>query len=162
GPSSPVHPQTLHLITLMEMSPESLAAWATAFGSLVSAVALVQSRTWLSVFGAAMLMVAIVALLYARHERRLISSAAVRLGGRNLDSLNIASLRRELNRSLVIDAADHVAEIEGANLAVSWRYSGYCRSDRESVFVFSVDTDNFIPFDELHCFAYDMMRDAER
>jgi hypothetical protein len=68
-------------------------------------------------------------------------------------------LRRRLNRSLVIQEAHHVAEIEGEDLMITWKYAGYCRSEQETAMEFSIDTDNSVPFDDLNCFAYDLQHD---
>ena len=60
-----------------------------------------------------MLASSIGALAYARRQHELMESAALEVAGRSLDSLNIASLRRRLNRSLMIQEAQNEAIIDG-------------------------------------------------
>ena len=55
----------------------------------------------------------------------------------------------------------HVAEIEGEDLRVTWKYSGYCRAEQETAMEFSVDTDSNVPFVSLECCAYDLGHDPE-
>jgi hypothetical protein len=113
-------------------------------------------------FGALLFVVSLGLFLYALQEREQILSATVRVGERSIDSLNIASLLRHLNRSLVIQEANHCAEIEGEHLTITWQYAGYCRAAREGALEFSIDTDNNIPFDSLGCRAYDLRHDPDR
>jgi hypothetical protein len=143
----------------MQSFQESLTGWATLFAAFVSFVGLIQSRTWLAGIGAFCLIGSVITGVYARRERRIVNSAAVKIEGQNIDSLNIANLRRRVNRSLVIQEADHVAAIESEELKVTWRYSGYCKEDVETSIEFSIDSDNPIPFNQLDCFAYDLQRD---
>jgi hypothetical protein len=146
----------------MDFSTESLASWASIAGTILGILGLIQSYTWLTAIGAFLFLVSFAALLYARRQREILRSAAIKVSGRSIDSLNIASLRRRLNRSLVIQEAYHLAQIEGDNLAISWQYTGYCHAQRESVIEFSVDTDNHVPFDRLTCFAYDLLNDPTK
>src|SRR5207244_4209444 len=92
----------------------------------------------------------------------IVKSAAVKVEGRSIDSLNVATLSRRITRSLVIQEAHHAAKIEGENLTIAWTYTGYCDADQETAMEFSVDTDNNVPFDTLKCFAYDLRRDPDR
>jgi hypothetical protein len=52
-----------------------------------------------------------------------------------------------------------VAEIEGEDLKMTWKYSGYCRAEQETAIEFSIDAESNIPFDALDCFAYDLAAD---
>jgi hypothetical protein len=63
---------------------------------------------------------------------------------------------------LVVQKAYHGARIEGRNLQITWRYAGYCRTERESAIEFSIDADNNVPFEKLECFAYDLGHDADQ
>ncbi len=146
----------------MDFSTESLASWATILGAIVSFLGLIQSRAWLTAIGVFFVAVSLIAIMYARRERLLVSSATVKIEGRSLDSLNIANLRRRRNRSLVMQEAHQVARIDGEDLTLTWRYSGYCRASHEAAIEFSIDTDNNIPFSELECFAYDLRQDPTR
>lgn len=146
----------------MDFSNQSLASWATILGMVISILGLVQSRGWLTAIGVLFIGTSVVAVAYARRERLVVSSATVQVEGRSIDSLNIANLRRRVNRSLVIQEVDHLARIEGNDLNMTWRYTGYCRADRETAIEFSVDSDNSTPFAALNCFAYDLARDPSR
>ncbi len=152
----------MHALANMDTSTESLASWASIAGTILGILGLIQSYTWLIAIGGVLFLVSVAALLYARRQREILQSAAIKVGGRSIDSLNIASLRRRLNRSLVIQEAYHLAEIDGEDLAISWQYTGYCHANRESVIEFSVDTDNYVPFDRLTCFAYDLRNDPTK
>jgi hypothetical protein len=105
--------------------------------------------------------IAIFALVQAKNRKRLLRSAAIAIEGRNLDTLNIANLRRRLNRSLIVQRACHVAIIEGSDLTVSWQYDGYCGTERESTIEFSIDAENNIPFSDLECYAFDRLQDPD-
>ena len=78
----------------------------------------------------------------------------------NIDPLNVANLRRRVNTSLVVQDAHHTAIIEGQDLTIAWRYSGYCKADRETAREFSIDSGKNVPFNRLDCSAYDLRRDA--
>jgi hypothetical protein len=92
----------------MDFSNQSLASWATILGMVISVLGLVQSRGWLTAIGVFFIGTSIVAVAYARRERLVVSSANVQVEGRSIDSLNIANLRRRVNRSLVIQDAHHL------------------------------------------------------
>jgi len=143
----------------MNSLQESLASWATIVGTILSLVGLIQSRAWLTGVSLLFVVVSIITGLYARRQRLLVDSAAVKIEGRSIDSLNIANLRRRVNGTLVIQEAHHVAEIDGRDLKVTWKYSGYCRAEQETAIEFSVDTDSNIPFSSLDCCAYDLGHD---
>jgi hypothetical protein len=149
-------------IPFMDSYKESLAYWTTTLGAVVAFFGLVQSFTWLAGVGALLVTVSIMSIAYGRRQHQLLKRVAHRIEGRSIDSLNMASLQRGLNRSLIIQEVQNVATIRGADLIVSWECSGYCRATRESAIEFSVDTDNNVPFDELTCFAYDLNNDPER
>ena len=143
----------------MPFSLESLAALATILGAVVSVVALLQSRSWLVVTSLLFICLSMLAVVYARRERLALNAASNVIEGRSIDSLNIANLRRRLNRTLVIQDAHHTARIEGEDLTITWRYSGYCRAKGESAMEFSIDSDDNIAFDKLNCVAYDIGHD---
>jgi hypothetical protein len=147
---------------LMNFSDESLASWASILGTLISFLGLIQSRAWLTAIGIFFIGASLIAIAYARRERRVVTSAMVQVEGRSIDSLNIANLRRRVNRSLMIQEAHQVARIEGEDLKITWQYTGYCRARRETAIEFSIDSDNGIPFDSLDCVAYDLRCDPER
>ena len=141
---------------------DDLASWASIFGSIIALLGLIQSQAWLAAIGASILGISIVALGYAWRGRRTLKSASITIEGRNLDSLNIANLRRRRNRSLVVQHAYHLAKIDEQDLTVLWQYDGYCRADKETSIEFSIDSESIVPFDELECFAYDLQEDPQR
>jgi hypothetical protein len=141
---------------------ESSAVLANILGTLPSFIGLIQSRGWLPGLSFLLVGALIVAGLYARKARLVLDSAAIKVEGRSIDSLNIANLRRRVNRSLVIQEAHHVAEIEGEDLTITWKYSGYCRAAQETAMEFSIDTENNVPFNDLRCFAYDLGHDPRK
>jgi len=143
----------------MQFLQENLASLVALFGTTVSFIGLIQSRTWLAGIGALCLAAALIAALYARRERMIISSAAITIDGLSIDALNIANLRRRVNRSLVIQGAHHQVQINHEDLSFMWRYTGYCRTDRETAIEFSVDAESAIPFDRLECFGFDLGHD---
>jgi hypothetical protein len=146
----------------MQSLQETLSAWTTLFGTILSVVGLIQSRAWLTVISASFALVALAVGLYARRERLAVTSASIKVEGHSIDSLNLANLRRRVNRSLVLQKADHLAEISGEDLHITWHYTGYCHAEKETVLEFSIDSDNRVPFGSLECFAYDLGRDPER
>lgn len=144
----------------MNDSREQFAAWVSLLSSLAALLGLVQSHTILTFAGASCAAIALAALVSWRRSRNLLRSAAINIEGLNIDSLNVANLRRTVNRSLVVQHAYHLARIDGPDLSVSWHYSGYCRSKSESTLTFSLDSEN--PFDELDCYAFDLRQDPDR
>jgi hypothetical protein len=145
----------------MQYSLETLAALATILGTVISVLALFQSRAWLVLTSLFFVGLAIAAGLYARRARLARDAGSMVIEGYSIDSLNIANLRRRLDRDFVVQEADHMAQIEGEDLKITWRYSGYCRADRASAFEFSIDSGAGISFDELDCVAYDLGHDPE-
>ena len=150
------------LATLWTPSPDSLASWATIVRTLISLFGLIQSRTWITATGLFFVGLSAGTLLYARKEHRLVNAGTVTVDSRSLDSLNAASPARRRNHSLMVQKVAHLAKIDGRNLQITWRYSGYCRVDLETAIEFSIDADNNIPFNELQCFAYDLRHDPDR
>jgi hypothetical protein len=146
----------------MQSLSELLASWATVLGTILTVIGLIQSRAWLTVVSVFFVCASIFAGMYARRQRLAIDSASVVIEGKSLDALNTANLRRRVNRSLVIQEACQVATIEGEDLHMTWRYSGYCHAEHETTFEFSVDSERYIPFSQLECFAYDLQHDRAR
>lgn len=140
----------------MDSFKESVTLWATVIGTALTVVGLVQSRTWLTAISLPVVIASIALAIYAKRQRQFVTAAEVRVDDVNIDSLNVANLRRRLNRSLVIQEADHFAMIDGQNLTVTLRYAGYCRAKRETAIEFSIDTDNNIPFERLDCVAFNL------
>lgn len=146
----------------MESLQDSLAAWATILGGALSLLGLVQSRAWLTGISLVFVFVSISAGVYARRERLRVSAASLKIEGRSIDALNMANVRRRVNRSLVIQEAHQEARISGEDLRLIWRYAGYCAAKQESAIEFSIDSETNIPFETLNCFAYDLGRDPGR
>jgi hypothetical protein len=146
----------------MEAFENSLAFWSSIFGTAIALLAFVNSSRWLAVLGLFLIAGSVVALLYIERQREHLKRAMVKIEGRSIDSLNIASLGRRLNRSLVIQEVNQVATIAGEDMVMTWRYRGYCWASRETAIEFSIDTDNHIPFERLDCFAYDVQHDPKR
>jgi hypothetical protein len=143
----------------MKFSLESSASAATILGTVVSVFALVQSRAWLVLTSLLFVCLSIAALMYARRDRQALDAASIAIEGHSIDSLNVANLRRRVNQTLVIQEADHTARIEGEDLTITWKYSGYCRVDRETAMEFSVDSGARTSFATMDCIAYDLGRD---
>jgi hypothetical protein len=145
----------------MPYSLETLAALATILGAVISVLGLLQSRAWLVLTSLFFVGLAIAAGLYARRERLARDAASTVIEGYSIDSLNMANLRRRLDRDFLVQEADHTARIEGEDLKITWKYSGYCRSGRASAFDFSIDSGAGTSFDDLNCVAYDLAHDPD-
>jgi hypothetical protein len=143
----------------MQYSLESLVALATVVGTATSIFAVIQSRSWLVFTSLLFVSISIVIGLYARKKRLALNAASTEIEGHSIDSLNIANLKRRVNRTLIIQEAHHTARIEGENLEITWQYSGYCKADRETSIDFSVDSDDSTAFENLDCVAFDLARD---
>ena len=143
----------------MEYSLDSLVALATIVGTATSIFAVIESRAWLVFTSLVLVSLAITAGLYARKKRLALEAASTEIEGHSIDSLNVASLKRRVNRTLVIQEAYHTARIEGENLEITWRYSGYCKAVRETAIDFSIDSDDSTAFENLDCVAFDLARD---
>jgi hypothetical protein len=143
----------------MQFSLDSLAALATILGTALSFLALIQSRAWLVLMSLPLLCLAAISGYYARRERLALKAATVTIEGHSVDSLNLANLRRRVNRTLIIQEVDHTARIEGEDLKIEWTYAGYCRAKRESAIEFSIESERTISYDQMDCVAYDLGRD---
>ncbi len=146
----------------MQFSLESLAALATIIGTALSVLALVQSKKWLILASLPLLGIAMVAGVRARRDRQALKSASITIEGQSIDSLNIANLRRRVNRTLRIQEAHHTARIEGEDLKIEWVYAGYCSGKRETAMEFSIESERTVTFDRLECVAYDLGRDPSK
>jgi hypothetical protein len=146
----------------MDSFKDTVAFWASVLGTFLGLLGAIQSVHWLAALGGVMVVASIGAIAYARRQRQLLESAVLKVAGRSVDSLNMASLRRRRTRSLVIQEAHNTALIDGENLKLTWECTGFCRADRETSIEFSIDSDNNIPFDELECFAHDLRHDPKR
>ena len=146
----------------MHYSLQTLAAVATLLGPIGTILGLIQSRGWLAGLGAVVFAISIAAIIYARRLRFRIDAASVEIEEISIDSVNIANLRRGVNRSLMVQTADHIITIDGADLEMVWRYAGYCRAARETAMDFSIDSESSIPFTQLNCFAYDLKCDPDK
>ena len=146
----------------MQNLSQTLASIAALLGPIAAIIGVVQSRGWLTILGAAFVVVAIAVVIYARMQRQRLDAASIEIEGISIDSLNAANLRRRVNRSLFVQHAEHIATIVGADLDIVWRYSGYCRAKHETAMEFSVDSGTTLPFHQLDCYAYDLQRDPEK
>jgi hypothetical protein len=146
----------------MDSFKDSITFWATVLGTLLAIFGAVQSLGWLVVIGALIVVGSVCVLIYARKQALLVKSGTLKVEGRSIDSLNMASLRRRTNGSLVVQRADYRAVIDGEDLTMTWRVSGYCQAASEAAMEFSIDADTNIPFGELDCVGYDLRRDPNR
>jgi hypothetical protein len=146
----------------MDSFKDTVTFWASILGTFLGLLGAFQSITWLTALGGVMIVGSICAIAYATRQRQRVESAVLKVAGRSIDSLNMASLRRRVDRSLMIQAAHNTATVDGENLAITWECAGYCRADRETSIEFSIDSDNNVPFDELDCFAHDLEHDPHR
>ncbi len=146
----------------MDSFKDSVAFWMTVLGTLVGFFGVFQSRAWFAVIGALVVFGSLAVLAYARRQRELVKSAVLKISGRSIDSLNLAGLRRQPNRSLVIQRVENTAVIDGEDLTIVWKCVGYCRADREAAMEFSIDADANIPFANLDCVAFDLRNDPRR
>ena len=146
----------------MDSFKDSIAFWATVLGTLLGLFGAIQSLAWLVVIGVVVIVSSVGVLIYARKQTIRVKSATLTVGTRSIDSLNMANLRRHMNESLVVQQAENAAVIDGENLALTWKCTGYCRAASESAIEFSIDADTHVPFEELACFGYDLRRDPRR
>ncbi len=107
------------------------------------------------------MLLSIVFGLYARKKRLALAAASTEIEGHSIDSLNIANLKRRVNRTLVIQEARHTAIIEDEDMEIIWKYSGCCKSDRATSIDFSIDSDDNTVFVNLNCVAFDLVSDPD-
>lgn len=134
---------------------------ATIAGLAVSILALFESRAWLVLVSVCIACLALAAVFYARKQRLAVGAASTAIDGYSIDSLNMANLRRRVNKSFVIQEACHSARIAGEDMAIEWKYSGYGKAARSAAMEFSIDADIGIAFQRLDCVAYDLGNDPE-
>jgi len=141
---------------------ETLAVWASAFGSAFALLGVAESQSWLALLGITCSAGSVATTQISKRNRRLAHFALSSGEALNLDSLLIANSRRRLNRTLMLERAIQVAIIDGADLNLAWQYDGYCRSQREASIEFSIDSENNVPFEQLECLAFDLQNDPAR
>ncbi len=90
-----------------------------------------------------------------------LNAASIVIEGHSIDSLNLANLRRRVNQTLIIQEALHTVQIEGEDLEIAWKYSGYCKAAQETAIEFSVDSDDSTSYSDLKCVAYDLVCDPK-
>lgn len=140
---------------------ESVAALSTVVGTAVSILALVHASGLLAFVSCGCICFSIGLWLWGRRERSILNSASTVIEGHSIDSLNLANLRRKVNRTFTIQEAHHTARIKGEDMEITWRYTGFCRRDDVSSMEFSVDSHARSSFDGLECIAFDLGRDPE-
>ncbi len=86
----------------MDSFKDSIAFWSTVLGTLLGLFGAVRSLAWLVVIGVVVVVGSVGALVYARKQTLRVKSATLKVGWRSIDSLNMASLRRHMNESLVV------------------------------------------------------------
>jgi len=145
----------------MPISIDTLAALATILGTGLSVFGLVQSRAWLILISVMLLLVALGIGWYARQKRTTLRSASTVVEGHSIDSLNIANLRRRVNRTFVVQESHHIVRIKGEDLEITWKYRGFSRANNVSSMEFSIDSDESTPFAQLDCVAFDLGHDPE-
>jgi len=146
----------------MDSFKDSVAFWMTVLGTLVGFFGVFRSRAWLAMIGALVVVWSLAVLGYAQRQRDVVKSAVLKISGRSIDSLNVAGLRRRPNRSLVVQRVENTAVIDGEDLTIVWKCTGYCRADREAAMEFSIDADANIPFATLDCVAFDLRNDPRK
>ena len=146
----------------MDSFKDSIVFWATVLGTLLGLFGAIQSLAWLVVIGCVVIVASVGTLIFARRQTLRVKSATLKVGGRSIDSLNMASLRRRMNENLVVQSVENRAVIDGENLTFNWKCTGYCKAASATAIDFSVDADTHIPFEELDCCGYDLRRDPRR
>lgn len=139
-----------------------VASVTAILGPIATVIGLIQSRGWLAGLGAIVACLSIFVILYARTQRRRVEAASVEIEGISIDSLNAANLRRRTNRSLMMQTAEQRIRIEGKDVDMTWRYTGYCKAEIETALGFSIDSETGVSFSQLDCFAHDLRQDPER
>jgi hypothetical protein len=145
----------------MQFSLETAAALATVLGTGISILALIQSRAWLVLISCLLVCFSLAIGWYARQKRVALNLASTVIEGHSIDSLNIANLRRRVNRTFVVQTTHHTVRIEGEDMEITWRYTGFCRTNHVSSMDFSIDSDEGTPFERLNCIAFDLRHDPE-
>jgi hypothetical protein len=145
----------------MPFSLDTLAALATVLGTGISILALIQSRSWLMLISFLLVCASVAIGWYARQKRLVLNAASTVIEGHSIDSLNIANLRRRVNRTFIIQSSHHTVTIEGESMEITWRYTGFCKVKEASEIEFSIDSDCGTPFAQLDCIAFDLGRDPE-
>ena len=146
----------------MQSLLKTVASVTAILGPIATVIGLIQSRGWLAGLGAIVACLSIFAILYARTQRRRVEAASVEIEGISIDALNAANLRRKTNRSLTVQSAEQFVRIEGKDVDMTWRYTGYCKAKRETALAFSIDSESGVVFSQLDCFAYDLKQDPEK
>ena len=85
--------------------------------------------------------------MYARKQRLALDAASTVIEGHSIDALNIGNLWRRVNATFVQEV-EHTARIDGEDLEITWRYSGYCKAVSESAIEFSINSESNTAFED--------------
>jgi hypothetical protein len=143
----------------MQTVLQALTTLAALLVPLATIIGLLQSQAWLTLLTALAVLILAGVAFWAFHTKRRVSAASVEIEGISIDCTNAANLRRRVNRSLMVQTAEHTATIIGQDLEIAWHYSGYCRARTETSMEFSIDADKSVPFGDLDCQAFDLRHD---
>ena len=147
----------------MRTLESQLGLWSGVVGLALTVGGVIHSRNWVAVLGAVILAIAALIGFHAWRIRNKIKQSTIEIQGRRIDSLNVANLSRRRNQTLGISRAAHAARIQDEDLEILLEYEGHCASKNgETVFEFSVDSESFVPFASLDCFAFDLCHDPHR
>ena len=97
----------------MDTFKDTVSFWASILGTFLGLLGVLQSITWLAALGGVMIVGSICAIGYAARQRQRVESAVLKMAGRSIDSLNMAGLRRRVNRSLTIQEVHNEATVDG-------------------------------------------------
>src|SRR3569833_24787 len=143
----------------MQTVIQALTTLTALLVPLATIIGLVKSRGWLTLVAALAVAMFCVITLWVFYSKRRVSVTSVEIDGISIDCVNAANLRRRVNRSLMVQTAEHTATIDRGSLAITWHYTGYCRARSETAMEFSVDASRSIPFSQLDCHAFDLRHD---
>lgn len=146
----------------MQMVLQVLATVAAILAPLSTIIGLVQSRGWLTAFGSVVVLILCGVAIWVLHTRRRMAAVSVVIDGNSIDSVSAANLRRRIDRNLMIQTAEHTATIDGPDLQIAWRYTGFCRARSATTMEFSIDSSTSTPFSQLDCSAFDLRHDPNK
>ena len=97
------------------------------------------------------------------NRKKLYKNNVLVIEGKAIDSLFIEQQQRKRTDTLLLKSARHKAIINENNLSLECQYRGICiDKEGESQYLMNIHGDNFVSFNLLNCYGYDLMNDDLR
>jgi len=148
------------------MNRKTLESILAALGILTTIYGLYKSEQYPVIIGIVVLTIIIIfgerTFELFKYKQKL-KEAKISIEGRSITALNLANIERLNDKNFKVKNVKHTAVIENKNASFSFEYSGICiKKPEENGFLFSVEAENNVSFNNLDCYGYDLLADPQK